>query len=62
MLPNNTELELIGIKFKNGFNVEIPNDILHINPGLRFNFSQIIINFLNLLEIFRQTAEILKPQ
>ena len=37
-LPNNAELELAGIKFKNGFNVEIPNDLLHTHPGLSFSF------------------------
>jgi len=31
-LPNNAELELNGIKFKDGFNVEIPNDLLHTHP------------------------------
>ena len=38
-LPNNSELELDGIKFKNGFNVEIPNDLLHVHPGKNFNIT-----------------------
>ena len=32
-IPKNTELEIAGIKFKNGFNVEIPYDLLHTHPG-----------------------------
>ena len=32
-LPKNTELEISGIKMKNGFNVEIPYDLLHVHPG-----------------------------
>ena len=32
-LPKNTELEISGIKIKNGFNIEIPYDLLHTHPG-----------------------------
>ena len=26
------EIEILGIKFKNGFNIDVPYDILHTNP------------------------------
>ena len=37
VLEKDTELEILGIKFRNGFNVEVPYDILHTHP-VRFYF------------------------
>ena len=35
VLDKDTELEILGIKFKNGFTVEVPYDILHTH-SVRF--------------------------
>ena len=32
VIPNGGELELAGVKIKDGFNVEVPYDLLHIHP------------------------------
>ena len=32
VIPGSGELELAGVKIKDGFNVEVPYDILHIHP------------------------------
>lgn len=32
VIPGSGELELAGVKIKNGFNVEVPYDLLHIHP------------------------------
>ena len=36
VLEKDTELEILGIKFRNGFNVEVPYDVLHTHP-VRFS-------------------------
>ena len=33
VIPNSGELELAGVKIKDGFNLEVPYDLLHIHPG-----------------------------
>ena len=32
VIPGSGELELAGVKIKNGFNIEVPYDLLHIHP------------------------------
>ena len=32
VIPDSGELELAGVKMRNGFNVEVPYDLLHIHP------------------------------
>ena len=39
VLEKATELEILGIKFRNGFNVEVPYDVLHTHPVRVFNFA-----------------------
>ena len=39
VLEKATELEILGIKFRNGFNVEVPCDVLHTHPVRFFIFS-----------------------
>ena len=36
VIGKGTELDILGIKFKNGFNVEVPYDVLHTHP-VRFS-------------------------
>ena len=56
-LPKNTELEISGIKMKNGFNVEIPYDLLHVHPGTKPEITLLPEIFIFWRKILRSLKE-----